>query len=72
MKGENSLKLFGPDLGALEATAAKIKDVMATAPGITDLAVFDFPPGGGMALVELQPGVPLEQVRRSTEAHFTS
>ena len=39
---------------------------------ITDLAVFDFPPGGGMALVELQPGVPLEQVRRSTEAHFTS
>ena len=39
---------------------------------ITDLAVFDFPPGGGMVLVELQPGVPLEQVRRSTEAHFTS
>ena len=39
---------------------------------ITDLAVFDFPPGGGMVLVELQPGVTLEQVRRSTEAHFTS
>ena len=41
VKGENSLKLFGPDLGALETTAAKIKDVMATVPGITDLAVFN-------------------------------
>jgi 3-oxoacid CoA-transferase subunit B len=39
---------------------------------ITDLAVFDFPPGGGMVLVELQPGVTLERVRRSTEAHFDS
>jgi 3-oxoacid CoA-transferase subunit B len=39
---------------------------------ITDLAVFDFPPGGGMALVELQPGVTLEQVRRDTEAQFES
>ena len=39
---------------------------------ITDLAVFDFPPGGGMALVELQPGVTLEQLRRDTEAQFES
>jgi 3-oxoacid CoA-transferase subunit B len=39
---------------------------------ITDLAVFDFPPGGGMVLVERQPGVTLEQVRDSTEAHFAS
>lgn len=39
---------------------------------ITDLAVFDFPPGGGMVLVELQPGVTLERVRCSTEAHFAS
>jgi 3-oxoacid CoA-transferase subunit B len=37
---------------------------------ITDLAVFDFPPGGGMALVELQPGVTLEELRRDTEAQF--
>jgi len=37
---------------------------------ITDLAVFDFPPDGGMALIELQDGVTLEQVRASTEAQF--
>ncbi len=37
---------------------------------ITDLAVFDFPPAGGMVLTELQPGVTLEQVRGSTEAQF--
>src|ERR1700738_5281967 len=35
---------------------------------ITDLAVFDFPQGGGMVLVECQPGVTLEQLRRDTEA----
>ncbi|HUO21933.1 MAG TPA: CusA/CzcA family heavy metal efflux RND transporter [Caulobacteraceae bacterium] len=40
VKGENSLKLFGPDLATLEATAAKIEAVMATVPGVTDLAVF--------------------------------
>jgi 3-oxoacid CoA-transferase subunit B len=39
---------------------------------ITDLAVFDFPPGGGMVLVERQPGVTLEQLRRDTEAQFES
>ncbi len=39
---------------------------------ITDLAVFDFPPAGGMALAELQPGVTLEEVRASTEARFES
>ena len=37
---------------------------------ITDLAVFDFPQGGGMVLVECQPGVTLEQLRRDTEARF--
>jgi 3-oxoacid CoA-transferase subunit B len=39
---------------------------------ITDLAVFDFPPGGGMVLVELQEGVTLDEVRGSTEASFTT
>jgi len=39
VKGENSVKLFGGDLNVLESTADKIKDVMATVPGITDLAV---------------------------------
>jgi heavy metal efflux system protein len=41
VKGENSVKLFGNDLGALEKTAARIKEVMSTAPGIADLAVLN-------------------------------
>jgi cobalt-zinc-cadmium resistance protein CzcA len=39
VKGENSVKLFGNDLQTLEKTAASIKQVMASVPGITDLAV---------------------------------
>jgi cobalt-zinc-cadmium resistance protein CzcA len=39
VKGENSVKLFGPDLTALQSTAEQIKDTMAKVPGITDLAV---------------------------------
>jgi 3-oxoacid CoA-transferase subunit B len=38
---------------------------------ITDLAVFDFPPQGGMVLVELQDGTTLDQLREHTEARFT-
>jgi heavy metal efflux system protein len=41
VKGENSVKLFGNDLTALERTANRIKDVMAKVPGIADLAVFN-------------------------------
>jgi heavy metal efflux system protein len=41
VKGENSVKLFGNDLGILEKAAAKIKEVMSTVPGITDLAVLN-------------------------------
>ena len=41
VKGENSVKLFGNDLGALEKTATKVKQVMSTVPGITDLAVLN-------------------------------
>jgi heavy metal efflux system protein len=40
VKGENSIKLYGNDLQTLTDTANKIKDVLATVPGITDLAVF--------------------------------
>src|SRR6202049_363145 len=40
VKGENSIKLFGNDLQALTDTANKIKSVLATVQGITDLAVF--------------------------------
>ena len=39
VKGENSVKLYGNDLQMLEDTADKIADVLATVPGITDLAV---------------------------------
>ncbi len=41
VKGENSVKLFGNDLPTLERTAQKIRAVLTTVPGITDLAVFD-------------------------------
>jgi cobalt-zinc-cadmium resistance protein CzcA len=41
VKGENSVKLYGNDLDVLETTAEKIKEAMATVPGITDLAVFN-------------------------------
>jgi heavy metal efflux system protein len=41
VKGENSVKLFGNDLATLEKTAAKIKEVMSTVPGISDLAVLN-------------------------------
>lgn len=37
---------------------------------ITDLAVFEVKPGGGLLLIELHPGVELETVRRQTEAPF--
>jgi cobalt-zinc-cadmium resistance protein CzcA len=40
VKGENSIKLFGNDLQMLSDTANKIKAVLATVRGITDLAVF--------------------------------
>jgi heavy metal efflux system protein len=39
VKGENSIKLFGNDLMTLEKIGAQIKDVMATVPGVTDLAI---------------------------------
>ncbi|MFO1082311.1 MAG: CusA/CzcA family heavy metal efflux RND transporter, partial [Reyranellaceae bacterium] len=39
VKGENSVKIFGPDLETLAKVANDIKGVLATVPGITDLAV---------------------------------
>ena len=41
VKGENSVKLYGNDLDSIQKTAYKIKQVMKTVPGVTDLAVFD-------------------------------
>ncbi|WP_315837949.1 CusA/CzcA family heavy metal efflux RND transporter [Bradyrhizobium prioriisuperbiae] len=40
VKGENSIKLYGNDLVALTETANKMKAVLATVPGVTDLSVF--------------------------------
>src|ERR1700681_3039660 len=40
VKGDKSIKLFGNDLQALTDTANKIKSVLSTVQGITDLAVF--------------------------------
>jgi heavy metal efflux system protein len=39
-EGENSIKLYGNDLQALTDTANKIKSVLSTVQGVTDLAVF--------------------------------
>jgi cobalt-zinc-cadmium resistance protein CzcA len=40
VKGENSIKLYGNDLLELTNTANKIKSVLSTVKGITDLSVF--------------------------------
>ncbi|WP_341210870.1 CusA/CzcA family heavy metal efflux RND transporter [Sphingomonas paucimobilis] len=41
VKGENSVKLFGNDLIALQRTAEKIRAAMQSVPGITDLSIFN-------------------------------
>jgi len=41
VKGENSVKIYGGDLETLQRTADRIKNVLASVPGITDLAVFN-------------------------------
>jgi len=41
VKGENSVKLYGNDLEALEKTATEIEAAMSKVPGITDLAIFN-------------------------------
>ncbi len=40
IKGENSFKLFGPDLQKLTETAKRVEKVLSTIPGVEDLAVF--------------------------------
>ena len=39
VKGENSVKLFGPDLPTLERTADRMEAAMSKVPGVTDLQV---------------------------------
>ena len=40
VKGENAVQLFGHDFATLDATAEKIKAVLASVPGITDLSIY--------------------------------
>lgn len=40
VKGENSIKLFGPDLKVLEQKAVEIEAVMKQVPGVKDLGIF--------------------------------
>jgi heavy metal efflux system protein len=40
VKGENSVKLFGPDLKTMEAKAAEIERVMQQVKGVKDLGIF--------------------------------
>ncbi|GLS54484.1 cation efflux system protein [Methylobacterium gregans] len=40
IKGENSFKVFGPDLQALTDVARRVEAVLRTVPGVTDLGVF--------------------------------
>jgi cobalt-zinc-cadmium resistance protein CzcA len=40
VKGDNSLKIFGPDLDQLETLAAKAKNILQDIPGIENVGVF--------------------------------
>ena len=41
VKGENSVKIFGPDLEELERVAARVRDRLRTLPGIENVGVFN-------------------------------
>jgi heavy metal efflux system protein len=41
VKGDNSVKIFGPDLGTLQELAAQVKNVMEKVKGIVNVGVFD-------------------------------
>ncbi len=40
VKGENSVKIFGPDLDTLEAIATQVRDTLDTVPGVENAGVF--------------------------------
>jgi cobalt-zinc-cadmium resistance protein CzcA len=41
IKGDNSIKIFGPDLEKLQSLADDVKKVLETVPGIVNVGVFD-------------------------------
>jgi heavy metal efflux system protein len=40
VKGENAVKIFGPDLGTLEELAGRVKETLETVPGVENPGVF--------------------------------
>ena len=40
VKGENSIKIYGPDLNALETTGMRVRDVLSSIPGVQNASVF--------------------------------
>ena len=40
VKGENSIKIFGPDLDTLEATATRVRDTLSSVPGVENAGLF--------------------------------
>jgi cobalt-zinc-cadmium resistance protein CzcA len=40
VKGDNSVKIFGPDIGKLEDLAEKVKDAVANVPGVENVGIF--------------------------------
>lgn len=60
VKGQNSVKLYGNDLEALERTAYRIKAIMASVKGMADLSVFD---ALGQPTIEVK-------VNRDRAAHY--
>ena len=52
VKGENSIKVFGPELDKLEELSDKIKDVLAKVPGVENAGVFHIQ---GQSNLEFRP-----------------
>lgn len=40
VKGENSIKIYGPDLNALESTGMQVRDALSKIPGVQNASVF--------------------------------
>src|SRR5262249_44371957 len=60
VKGENSVKIFGPDLAELERLSKSVKDEIETVPGVTD--------AGGFSLLG-QPNLVI-RIDRATAARY--
>src|SRR5262249_50782442 len=52
VKGDNSLKIFGPDLDELERLAVEAKALLETVPGVKDVGIFRIK---GQPSLEIRP-----------------